>query len=112
MWQKPERNCGKWEGRIGLTVAASGRYFSRVFAEGAMRFRYNSLTLQVACDFCSLDIPARAIVPRHFPLSSRNDDCDGQECMLIRERLTTALKEMDALAGILEGEVHDMENDR
>ena len=72
----------------------------------------SSLTLQFEFDFCSLDIHVRAIVPRHFPLYSRNDDCDGQECMLIRERLTTALKEMDALAGILEGEVHDMENDR
>ena len=49
---------------------------------------------------------------KHFPRSSRNDDYDEQECTLIRQRLTTALKEMDALAGKLEGEVHKMENDR
>jgi len=48
-------------GRIDLAVASSGRYFSQVFAEEAMRCGYSILTLQVECDFCSLDIPVRAI---------------------------------------------------
>ena|GEM_PF-5355040 len=34
-------------GRIGLAVDASRRYFSQVFAEGAMQCGYSSLTLQV-----------------------------------------------------------------